>query len=53
MMWFEVLMFYGFQEGGVEPDPDDEDLQLIPNLVDKVVIPRITGQTRLTSLGSL
>ena len=42
MSWFEVLMFYGYKEG-VEPDPGDPDLQLIPHLVDRVVVPKITG----------
>ena len=37
MSWFEVLMFYGYKEG-VEPDPGDPDLQLIPHLVDRVVV---------------
>ena len=35
-------MFYGYREGE-EVDPSDEDLQLIPHLVDKVLIPRLTG----------
>ena len=35
-------MFFGYREGE-EPDPDDEDLQLIPRLVTKVVVPRIAG----------
>ena len=43
MGWYELLMFYGFKEGE-EPQSDDEDLSLIPKLVDKVVIPRLTGQ---------
>ena len=43
MNWFEDLMFYGFREGE-EPAVDDEDLQLVPRLVDKVVIPKLTGQ---------
>ena len=43
MSWYELLMFYGFKEGE-EPRADDEDLNLIPKLVDKVVIPRLTGQ---------
>jgi len=43
MSWFEVLMFYGYREGE-EPDSSDEDLQLIPQLVDKVLVPRLTGE---------
>ena len=42
MLWFQVLMFFGYSEGR-EVDPEDEDLQLIPNLVDLVVIPKLTG----------
>ena len=44
MLWFQVLMFFGFSEGR-ELDPEDEDLQLIPNLVDLVVIPKLTGKS--------
>ena len=36
-------MFYGFREGE-DPATDDKDLLLVPKLVDKVVIPRLTGQ---------
>ena len=44
MVWFQVLMFFGFNEGQ-DVDPGDEDLQLIPNLVDLVVIPKLTGKS--------
>ena len=45
MVWFQVLMFFGFGEGGRDVDPEnDEDLQLIPNLVDLVVVPKLTGK---------
>lgn len=44
MLWFQVLMFFWFSEGR-ELDPEDEDLQLIPNLVDLVVIPKLTGKS--------
>lgn len=43
MVWFQVLMFFGFREGQ-EVDPADDDLQLIPNLVDLVVVPKLTGK---------
>ena len=42
--WFQVLMFYGFLEG-VEPERDDEDLLLIPRIVEKVVLPKLTGKS--------
>ena len=40
-------MFFGFSEGR-EVDPEDDNLQLIPNLVDLVVIPKLIG--RLSNL---
>ena len=49
MLWFQVLMFFGFSEGR-EIDPEDEDLQLIPNLVDLVVIPKLTGRSSKLNL---
>lgn len=36
-------MFYGYREG-CEPDAEDEDLQLIPRLVEAVILPKLTGQ---------
>ena len=45
MVWFQILMFFGFSEGSQDVDPDDDDdLQLIPNLVDLVVVPKLTGK---------
>ncbi len=41
--WFNVLMFYGFLEGA-EPERDDEDILLIPNIVEKAVLPKLTGE---------
>ena len=41
MGWFEILMFYGFREGYVSSE-DDEDTQLIPSLVEKTVLPLVT-----------
>lgn len=49
MLWFQVLMFFGFNEGQ-DVDPEDEDLQLIPNLIDLVVIPKLTGKLPNLSL---
>ena len=42
MKWFEILLFYGYQESE-EPDPEDEDTQLIPELFDRVILPKVTG----------
>ena len=52
MLWFQVLMFFGFSEGR-EVDPEDDDLQLIPNLVDLVVIPKLTGRLSNLNLSRL
>ena len=41
MSWFEILMFYGFREG-VELDLDDPDTRLLPELVDRVIVKKIT-----------
>ncbi|XP_070568099.1 PAX3- and PAX7-binding protein 1-like [Ptychodera flava] len=41
MEWFETLMYYGFREGeGIERS--DPDVKLMPGLVEKVVLPKIT-----------
>ena len=42
MRWFSLLLFYGYRQGE-EPNPSDEDTQLLPRLVDKVLIPKLTG----------
>ena len=35
-------MFYGYKEG--EPvDRDDDDIKLLPAIVDKIVIPKLSG----------
>lgn len=41
MNWFESLMFYGFREG-VELDPNDPDTRLLPELVDRVIVTKLT-----------
>ena len=43
MEWFQVLMFYGYRNGN-DLDTSDEDLELIPRLVDLVVIPKLAGK---------
>lgn len=41
MIWFENLMFYGFQDNSY--DPDDEDTNLIPRMAEKALLPKLTG----------
>lgn len=40
MEWFLSLAAYG--DLGGEPDPEDEDVKLLPNIIEKVLIPKIT-----------
>ena len=42
MPWYEALMFYGYKEGE-DPSPADLDLKLIPSLIEKVLLPKLTG----------
>ena len=38
-------MFFGFREG-VELDPDDPDTCLLPELVDRVLVTKLTSKCR-------
>ena len=40
--WFNSLIFYGWKDISLEP-PNADDLKLVPNLVDKVLVPKLTG----------
>ncbi|XP_059824681.1 PAX3- and PAX7-binding protein 1 isoform X2 [Hypanus sabinus] len=42
MLWFESLLFYGCEEGE-NPQMDDVDTYLLPAIVEKVVLPKLTG----------
>lgn len=42
MLWFESLLFYGCEEGE-NPQIDDVDTYLLPAIVEKVVLPKLTG----------
>ncbi|OCT91246.1 PAX3- and PAX7-binding protein 1 [Xenopus laevis] len=41
LRWFECLLFYGCEEK--EYDKEDADIVLLPSLVEKVILPRLTG----------
>jgi len=43
--WFNVLLFLGAREGEL-PEKGDDDLRLLPALVEKVVIPKMTFLTQ-------
>ena len=44
MIWFESVAMFGHT--GDEMDKSDDDLNLIPLIVEKIMIPKLTG-TRL------
>ncbi|XP_064627952.1 PAX3- and PAX7-binding protein 1-like [Lineus longissimus] len=42
MPWFQTLMFYGFKEGDAI-DPNDADVKLLPSVIEKVLLPKLTA----------
>ncbi|XP_066834287.1 PAX3- and PAX7-binding protein 1 isoform X2 [Anser cygnoides] len=40
MLWFESLLFYGCEEQ--EQEKDDADISLLPTIVERVVLPKLT-----------
>lgn len=42
MLWFESLLFYGCEEQ--EQVKDDADISLLPTIVERVIIPKLTGK---------
>lgn len=48
MLWFESLLFYGFEENSVL-QKDDGDIGLLPAIVEKVILSKLSGrETHLT-----
>lgn len=44
MEWYEIVMRYGFKPTETEAQLiDDPDIRLVPSLMEKIVLPRITG----------
>lgn len=41
MLWFESLLFYGCEEH--EQEKDDADVSLLPTIVERVLLPKLTG----------
>lgn len=41
MQWFEDVMFYGVKDNSY--DEKDEDTNFIPRLVEKALLPKLTG----------
>lgn len=45
MDWYEVTMKYGFNENETEATLiDDPDIRLVPTLIEKIILPKITGE---------
>lgn len=49
MLWFESLLFYGCEEQ--EQVKDDADISLLPTIVERVVLPKLTGIVLERKLG--
>lgn len=47
MEWYECVMKYGFKPGETEEQLiDDPDIRLVPSLMEKIVLPKITGKLK-------
>lgn len=44
MDWFKCLLSYAYQEGE-DPDPLDSDTHLIPEVIDRVVLSKLTSES--------
>ncbi|XP_060072979.1 PAX3- and PAX7-binding protein 1-like isoform X2 [Ylistrum balloti] len=40
--WFETLVFYGCQPEDTEQEMNNDDIKLLPTIVEKIIVPRIT-----------
>lgn len=50
MEWYETMMKYGFKAGETEAQLiDDPDIRFVPTIMEKMVLPKITGTNRKTS----
>lgn len=47
MEWYEVAMSYGHDDSETEATlADDPDVRLVPTLIEKILLPKITGKRR-------
>lgn len=44
MLWFESLLFYGFEENSTL-QRGDGDISLLPSIVEKVILSKLTGSS--------
>lgn len=52
MLWFESLLFYGFEEHGTL-QRGDGDISLLPAIVEKVILSKLTGNRTRTTASSV
>lgn len=43
MLWFESLLFYGFEENSIL-QKGEADISLLPAIVEKVILSKLTGK---------
>lgn len=48
MVWFESLLFYGFEEHSML-HRGDGDIGLLPSIVEKVILSKLAGRTSHTA----
>lgn len=49
MEWYETIMKYGYKPTETEAELiDDPDIRLIPTLIEKIILPKITGIFKTT-----
>lgn len=42
--WYDTLMFYGFRNED-DYDREDDDIKLIPRIIEKIVLPKLSGMS--------
>lgn len=52
MLWFESLLFYGFEEHSTL-QRGDGDISLLPAIVEKVILSKLTGRETCTAASSI
>lgn len=52
MLWFESLLFYGFEEHSTL-QRGDGDISLLPSIVEKVILSKLTGSKTCTAAPSI
>lgn len=51
MEWYETMMKYGFKSDETEAHLlNDPDIRLVPTLMEKIILPKISGITKTAEL---